>query len=185
LILPFQGTYLIRIFGYFPDGIKVDSFQATATQHDPVFFANPDWGLMSNSAAGKSWAVTMKYVGPETDYHTNWYTAYSTTLDTVYFALNFGFQYSRLVKGVVTSTTWSLNKDTSTLYPQTILSFGSSVDIGDNDNSQMLSSNQNKFRVWRVTSDTLILEQGASLTSTYGANWGWYWVLTPTTSFKK
>ena len=111
--LPFQGTYLVRVFGYFNSGIATDSFQVTTTQPDPSCFSNPDWIGMSNSAAGKAWTMATKYVGPENDYHTNWWAPGGfANMDTIYFDLNFGYNYKRSLGGNVVTTTWSLTTDT-------------------------------------------------------------------------
>ena len=181
LYLPFKGDYLLKTYGYYHNGFVIDSVMITTSQPDPIFFANPIWKLLTNENAGKYWVIKAKYVGPESDYLSNWWQPDISTEvwanDSVYFDIDFRFKYDHYRAGTVNSSSFTLKTDNFATAP-TIISFGSDqATMANDDNGEMSSANQNKYRIFKCTNDTLIVGQGASLTqSRQSEDWAWYWV---------
>lgn len=49
------GSYTIKITGTTAGGIVFDEYPVTVTKSDPTAFQEPEWSLLTNMAAGKTW----------------------------------------------------------------------------------------------------------------------------------
>ena len=74
IIIPFGGDFWVKYTGFGRAGATTDSTKITITENDPTFFSDPQWNLLTNGAAGKTWifdlADPITYYGKEYIAHT-------------------------------------------------------------------------------------------------------------------
>jgi hypothetical protein len=58
------GTYTVKITATTAGGIVTDETTVTVTQADPDAFQEPEWGYLTNKAAGKTWVWDDTQPGP-------------------------------------------------------------------------------------------------------------------------
>ena len=184
LTLPFKGDYLLRIYTYFHSGVIKDSVKLTATADDKNYFGNPYWGLLTNSSDGKYWKLAAKYVGPQSNYQSIWWqpdiSTYAWANDSIYFDLNMGFHFKKFQNDTITTGSFTIEKpvapDTCSFAPY-VVSLKNGASMPNDDASEMAPANTNKFRIFKLTTDTLIVGQGSSLTAArHSEDWSWYWL---------
>lgn len=55
IVIPFGGDFWIKYSGLGRAGAATDSAKITIAENDPTFFSDPEWNLLTNGAAGKTW----------------------------------------------------------------------------------------------------------------------------------
>jgi hypothetical protein len=55
LYIPFGGDFWVKYSGLGRAGAVTDSTKITIAENDPDFFSDPQWNLLTNGAAGKTW----------------------------------------------------------------------------------------------------------------------------------
>jgi hypothetical protein len=55
IIIPFGGDFWVKFTGFGRAGSLTDSTKITIAENDAAFFAAPEWDLLTNGAAGKTW----------------------------------------------------------------------------------------------------------------------------------
>lgn len=69
LYIPFGGDFWIKYSGLGRAGAVTDSTKITIAENDPTFFADPQWNLLTNGPAGKTWIFDptnpISYYGPK------------------------------------------------------------------------------------------------------------------------
>lgn len=188
MVFPFKGKYRTIVSGYFKDGMVIDSSDFTTTANDAGYFSDPNWKNLTNMSDGKYWKVNAKYVGPETNYLSNWWqpgiSSEAWANDSIYFDLNQGYHFKRIRSGVVAENLIfkydSINQNTANFKGYTkIITFTADHSVMPNDDASELGSMYNTFKVVKLTNDTLIVGQGASfIPARSSEDWSWYWIYT-------
>ena len=70
VLLPFGGANVIKYGVISGGGFVQDSVKINVTKNDDEFFANPNWNLLTNGQAGKTWVLDM--VNPMGFYGLDW-----------------------------------------------------------------------------------------------------------------
>lgn len=174
--LDFIGDYTVKVYGVFRDGGVSDSFNIRSAIGDPAAFKDPAWSHLSNKEVGKYWKIAAKYVGPESPYPDPpaWFQPDIATEawanDSLYFDLNAGYNFKHYHAENISKSSFTLSLKDS------IMSFKSAgVGLADNDNGEMAVPNV--FKIFKLTADTVVFGQGASLTAArQDENWSWYWI---------
>ncbi|SKC42795.1 hypothetical protein [Ohtaekwangia koreensis] len=69
LYIPFGGDFWFKYSGLGRAGIVTDSTKISIAENDLTFFADPQWNLLTNGAAGKTWIFDptnpISYYGPK------------------------------------------------------------------------------------------------------------------------
>jgi len=187
VIIPFKGDFYIKYRGFGQGGSSVDSTMITVSQFDPTYFADPAWQTLTNkSAAGYTWKLVAVKAGDSksTTYNdwgdAGWLSGVNMG-DSVRFDLDKAFNYTRYTSGVPTKGSFIL--DLNEVLPSAYLNTpGKALTIKGkmpaDDAGEMTTSNKNRFRIFKLSNDTLILGQGGYYTSTASTNtftyWFWY-----------
>ncbi|HTJ51666.1 MAG TPA: hypothetical protein VL443_19540 [Cyclobacteriaceae bacterium] len=187
VIIPFKGDFYIKYRGFGQGGSSIDSTVVTISQFDPTFFADPVWQkLTNNSADGYTWKLVAVKAGDSksTTYNdwgdAGWLSGVNMG-DSVRFDLDKAFNYTRYTSGVPTKSSFILNLNE--VLPSAYLNTpGKALTINGkmpaDDAGEMTTSNKNRFRIFKLSNDTLILGQGGYYTSTAPTNtftyWFWY-----------
>jgi hypothetical protein len=171
VFIPFRGDYWVKYRVMAAGGSAVDSTMITVSQFDPEYFADPAWVLLTNGEFGRTWKlVTVRAGDAKSTTYSDWGDASWVTADigdSVYFDLDKGFNMTRYTDGVPTNGTFSL--DTAEVltgaYLNTkgkalIVNGGVKMPAHDPSN-EMSPSLKNRFRIFKISNDTLVLGQGA------------------------
>ncbi len=188
VIIPFKGDFYIKYRGFGQGGSSIDSTMITISQFDPNYFADSAWQTLTNkSAAGYTWKlVAVKAGDAKSTTYNDWgdagWLGGVKMGDSVRFDLDKGFNYTRFTSGVPAKGSFNLNLN-EVLTGSYIDMPGKSLSIKGimpaDDAGEMKASNKNRFRIFKLRNDTLILGQGGyyssnatpSNTFTY---WFWY-----------
>jgi len=179
VIIPFKGDFYIKYRGFGQGGSSIDSTMITVSQFDPTYFADPAWkALTNNSADGYTWKlVAVKAGDSKSTTYNDWgdagWLGGVKMGDSVRFDLDKGFNYTRFTSGVPSKGSFLL--DLNEVLPAAYLNTpGKAVTINGqmpaDDAGEMTSSNKNRFRILKLSNDTLILGQGGYYTSTAPTN---------------
>jgi hypothetical protein len=187
VIFPFAGEYWIKYTAMGKAGTLSDSTEITVSENDLNFFSDPTWNLLTGGVEGKYWKLARVTLGPATDYKSVWGDvgwwspdAYNWN-DSAYFDLNGGYNYKRYHAGVVTESNFSLNLNevlSGSVLPEpgeaiTILD-GNQLPVKDGSN-EMAGSNKTRYRIYKISADTLVVGQGSYYTASRTTeNWGYY-----------
>lgn len=97
VLIPFAGVYAVEYSAFAQGGYTSDVVDVSISENDPVYFSDPKWNLLTNGPLGKTWKVVGVYVGPQSDYNSNWWqpdiSGDDYYEDTAMFDLNQGFNY--------------------------------------------------------------------------------------------
>jgi len=174
IILPFKGDFWVKYQGMGAGGSSIDSTMITVSEFDPNFFADTAWQKLTNGELGRSWKlVAVKAGDAKSKTYDDWSDASWVTADfgdSAHFDLDKGFNFVRYTKGVPTKSTFSL--DTNEIIPDAylntpgkalIINGGNRMPAQDVSN-EMAPDLKNRFRILKLSNDTLILGQGAYYT---------------------
>jgi hypothetical protein len=180
VFIPFEGEYWIKYYAYSGGIPAVDSAFVSLPQNNE-YFSDPAWDLLTNGAAGKKWKLSAVYVGPESNYNAVWWmpdvSGHQNFNDVVSFDLNRGYNFKRTHEGVEQSTSYALNLTSDVLSLNGDLQMPI-YDYGEDLKKAGLSIN--KYRVFELTSDRLVLGQGASfIPARRTEDWAWFSVYVP------
>ncbi len=160
VIMPFAGEFYIKYYGYAGAIPKCDSVKVTVSQNDPKFFASPDWQLLTNGAAGKTWvwafdAPDNSYfgVGPGDATAPSWWVpsmaemnGYGVVNDEMTFNLDKGLNYQILHGGKTTNASFTFDP-----VKMTIKINGSDISNGE----------KTTYNIIKLTADELtVVQQG-------------------------
>lgn len=179
IIFPFAGDYMVKFTAFGRGGSLQDSSQITIEENDPYYFADPDWELLTNGIDGKYWKLTKVTLGPATNYKSVWADAgtwwsadaYNWS-DSAYFDLNKNFNFIRFHNGQEIKSTFTF--DTNEVIAGSVIPGpGKSIRINGNNqmnikdgSNEMAESNKARYRIFRLTSDSLVVGQGSYYTAT-------------------
>jgi hypothetical protein len=178
VIIPFKGDFYIKYRGFGQGGSSIDSTMITVSQFDPTFFADPIWQKLTNGTKGYTWKLVAVKAGDSksTTYNdwgdASWLSGVSMG-DSTRFDLDKSFNFTRYTSGVPTKSSFvlDLNEVLTNAYLNTP---GKALTINGkmpaDDAAEMTASNKNRFRILKLSNDTLILGQGGYYTSTPGTN---------------
>jgi len=175
VINPFAGEHWVKYGALGQGGITYDSVKIAISKLDEDFFSNPNWELLTHMAAGKYWKVSSVYLGPESDYKSTWWapdiSSDANANDSIYFDLDGSYNFKRYHNGAVQKALYSFKLD-KTKNSITIVSGSVKMPFFDYGNNGLAV---NKYNIAKLTDDTLIVSQGASL---FGKSddWAWYTV---------
>jgi hypothetical protein len=175
VINPFGGEHWVKYGALGQGGVTYDSVKITITKLDEDYFSDPNWELLTHMASGKYWKVSSVYLGPESDYKSTWWTpdisSDANANDSIYFDLDGSYNFKRYHNGTVQKALYSFKLD-KTKNSITIVSGSVKMPFFDYGNNGLAV---NKYNIAKLTDDTLIVSQGASL---FGKSddWAWYTV---------
>ncbi len=187
LILPFKGEFWIKYRAMSQGGSSTDSAMVTVSQFDPTFFADPAWEKLTNGEFGRTWKlVAVKAGDAKSTSYNDWGDASwisSSFGDSVHFNLDKGFNFRRYTGGVPTNASFGL--ETNEVIPGAYLDtpgkaliIKGDVKMPSDDAGEMAGENKNRFRIFKLSDDTLILGQGAYYTESRKSEgftyWQWY-----------
>jgi len=191
MVFPFKGTYRTIVYGYFKNGMVVDSVDFSTSANDEGYFADPNWPLLTNSSNGKYWKISAKYVGPESVFSEPpawWQPDISGEAwghDSIYFDLYQGYNFRRYRDGVKQEDLVfkydSVALETPIFNGAVVktLSFNADHSVLPDDDAAEMGSMYNTFKIAKLTEDTLIVSQGASfIPDRNSEDWSWYWLYT-------
>jgi hypothetical protein len=189
VIIPFKGDFWVKYRAMGGAGSIVDSTQITVSQFDPNFFSDPAWQLLTNGEDGKYWKlVAVKAGSPSTSKTFNdWgdvsWGSYQIG-DSIRMDINKGFHLDRYRSGVLEPGRFGLNtaevlegtEEGKVIKSITALA---GVKLPADDAGEMGNDYKNRFRIHKLSVDTLILGQGAYFTDNRkGEDWGYFfWYL--------
>ena len=86
--MPFAGDYYVNYTAYTKGGaVEADPVKVTVSANDEEFFSDPEWAILTNGVAGKTWELDMSSPigwagfdfprGPEDGDYWNWYPDYA------------------------------------------------------------------------------------------------------------
>lgn len=188
VIIPFKGDYWVKYRAMAQGGSSVDSTKITVSQFDPNYFADPAWQKLTNGEDGRTWKLVAVRAGDaKSTTYSDWGDASWVTADfgdSAYFDLNKGFNFVRYTSGVPTKSTFSLdlNEVLTNAYLNTpgkalVINGGNKMPANDPSN-EMLSNLKNRFRIFKLSNDTLVLGQGAYYTADPTGGWTyWHWYI--------
>jgi len=187
VIFPFGGTYEIKYTAFGNAGSVSDVTQITVSDNDPEFFSDPAWNLLTNGMEGKHWKLVRVTLGPATDYNSvwgdvSWWSPETYNWnDTAHFDLNGGFNYTRYHNGAATSSGFTF--DTNEVLTNNVLAdpgksitipSGNQMSVKDGSN-EMAGPNKTRYRIFKLSADTLIVGQGSYYTASRTTeNWSYY-----------
>ena len=187
VVFPFGGDYWIKYTAFGKGGSTTDSTMITVTDNDPEYFNDPSWQLLTNGMEGKYWKLVRVSLGPATNYESVWgdvswwsADAYNWN-DSAYFDLNGGFHFKRFHNGEVTESKFDLNTHevlTGAIIPDPGQSIfipnPNQLPVKDGSN-EMAEINKTKYRIYKLTADTLIVGQGSYYTANRTTeDWSYY-----------
>lgn len=188
IAIPFKGDFWVKYRAYGDGGSSVDSTMITVSEFDQTYFADPVWQKLTNGELGRTWKlVAVKAGDAKSKTYNDWGDAGWVSADfgdSAYFDLNKGFNFVRYTDGVASASTFSL--DTLEVIPDAYLDTpGDAITINGglkmpahDVSNEMAPNRKNRFRIFKVSNDTLILGQGAYYTETGKAGgftfWHWY-----------
>lgn len=183
IIIPFAGTYKIEYSAFSQGGYTTKSADVTVSENDPVYFANPKWDLLTNSAQGKTWRLVAVYVGPQSDYNANWWqpdiSGNSYYHDTVTLDLNQGFNYAKddqsgniETGNFVLKLNIDYNPGDDGIGPFDYLTIvGSGMPVKDFGGDGIGTT----YRISKLTENQMILSQGAEFVPDKNTeDWSWF-----------
>jgi hypothetical protein len=171
--IPFKGDFWVKYRAMGQGGSVVDSTMITVPVFDPDFFSDPAWQLLTNGEDGKTWKLVAVRAGDakSTTYSdwgdASWVSQNVHFNDSVKFDLDKGFNFTRYTSGVPSKATFGLIFDEElTGYlagrPADALVVLQGGDMPSSDASeQMPPDNDNHYRIYKLSNDTLVLGQGA------------------------
>jgi hypothetical protein len=188
IILPFKGDFWVKYRAMASGGSSVDSTLISVSQFDPDFFADPVWQRLTNGEQGRTWKLVAVRAGDaKSTTYSDWGDASWVTADigdSAYFDLNKGFNFIRYTSGVPSKSTFNLDTDEvlEDAYldtPGKALIINGGLKMPANDPSNEMAPNlKNRFRIFKLSDDTLVLGQGAYYTETGQSGtwtyWHWY-----------
>jgi hypothetical protein len=188
VILPFRGDYWIKYRAFGQGGSVVDSTMITVPELDANYFSDPAWEKLTNGEFGKTWKlVAVKAGDAKSQTYNDWGDASWVTADfgdSAHFNLDKAFNFVRYTDGVPTKSSFGLdtNEVLADAYLNTpgkalIINGGNKMPANDPSN-EMLANLKNRFRIFKLSNDTLILGQGAYYTSSPSGSWTyWHWYI--------
>lgn len=175
VIIPFKGDFWVKYRAFGRSASSVDSTMITVSEFDPTFFSDPVWGKLTNGELGYRWKlVAIKAGDAKSTTFNDWGDASWVSADfgdSTEFNLDKGFNFVRYTKGVPAKSTFSL--DLNEVMPEAylntpgkalIINGGNRMPAHDVSN-EMLANKKNRFRILKLSNDTLILGQGGYYTS--------------------
>jgi len=174
IVIPFKGDFWVKYNAFGGLMTSTDSTMITVSQFDPTFFADPVWQNLTNGELGYRWKlVAVKAGDSQSKTYNDWGDAGWLTAalgDSAEFNLDKKYNYIRYTNGVPTKSTFTL--DLNEVLPDAYLNTpGKALVINDgnkmpaDDAGEMTASNKNRFRILKLSNDTLILGQGGYYTS--------------------
>lgn len=189
IIFPFAGDYRIKFTAFGSAGSLKDSLDITISENDVEYFSDPGWELLTNGVNGKYWTLARITLGPASNVNSvwadvNWWGADVTNWnDSAYFDLDRNFNFIRFHNGQQTKSTFTFNTN-EVIAGSVIPAPGKSIKInGDNQmnikdgSSEMAEQNKTRYRIYKLTADTLIVGQGSYYTAsraTPDQDWGFF-----------
>jgi hypothetical protein len=188
VILPFKGDFWVKYRAMAAGGSSIDSTMISVSQFDPNYFADPVWQNLTNGELGRTWKLVAVRAGDaKSTTYSDWGDASWVTADfgdSAHFDLDKGFNFIRYTDGVATKSTF--NVDTNEVLTDAyldspgkalIINGGNKMPANDPSN-EMLPNLKNRFRIFKVSNDTLVLGQGAYYTGDPSGTWTyWHWYL--------
>jgi hypothetical protein len=182
VIIPFKGDFWVKYRAMAGGGSSVDSTLITVSQFDPEYFSDPAWQTLTNGEFGRTWKlVAVRGGDAKSTTYSDWGDASWLTTDmgdSVEFDLDKGFNFVRYTEGVPTASTFSLdvNEVLTDAYLNTpgkalIINGGNKMPAHDPSN-EMAPSLKNRFRIFKLSNDTLVLGQGGYYTESRQSE-GW------------
>jgi len=189
ITLPFKGQFWVKYRAMGASGSSIDSTKITVSQFDPNYFADPAWQKLTNGESGRTWKlIAVKAGDAKSTTYNDWGDASWVTADfgdSARFDLEKGFNFTRYTAGVPTKSTFSMN--TNEVLTGTYLNMpGKSITINgglkmpaNDPSNEMAPTLKNRFRIYKLSKDTLVLGQGAYYTeSRTTEGWGYFhWYL--------
>jgi hypothetical protein len=189
VILPFRGDYWIKYRAFGQGGSVVDSTMITIPELDETYFADPAWEKLTNGEFGRTWKlVAVKAGDAKSTTYNDWGDASWATADfgdSARFDLDKGFNFVRYTDGVPTKSTFSLDTNEQLPPPAYLSAPGKALIINggnkmpaNDPSNEMLPNLKNRFRIFKLSNDTLILGQGAFYTGDPAGSWTyWHWYI--------
>ncbi len=190
--IPFKGDFWVKYRAMGQAGSIVDSTMITIDQFDPDFFSDPAWQLLTNGEEGKTWKLVAVRAGDakSTTYSdwgdASWVSQNAQFGDSVTFDINKGFNFTRYTSGVPSEASFGLNfnevlpgyLENETPGKSLVVKEGGLMPARDVSN-EMAPDNKDRFRIYKLSADTLVLGQGAYYTeSRQGEGWTYFhWYL--------
>lgn len=174
IIIPFRGDYWVKYRAMAGGGSVVDSTMITISQFDPNYFSDPAWETLTNGEFGRTWKlVTVRGGDAKSTTYSDWGDASWVSADlgdSVTFNLDKGFNAVRYTDGVPSASSFGLdtNEVLTGAYLDTpgkalIINGGNRMPAHDPSN-EMAPTLKNRFRIYKLSNDTLVLGQGAYYT---------------------
>lgn len=188
IIIPFKGDFWVKFRAMAGGGSTVDSTLVSVSQFDPEYFADPVWQTLTNGEIGRTWRlIAVKAGDAKSTTYSDWGDASWVTADfgdSAHFNLDKGFNFVRYKGGVATKSTFSMdtaevmqNAYLNTPGDAIIINGGNKMPANDPSNEMELDK-KNRFRIFKINNDTLILGQGAFYTADPSGTWTyWHWYL--------
>lgn len=188
ILIPFKGDFWVKYQAMGRGGSSIDSTMITVSQFDPTFFADPVWQKLTNGELGRTWKLVAVRAGDaKSTTYSDWGDASWVTADfgdSAYFDLDKGFNFIRYTDGAATKSSFGLDtlEIMSEAYLDTpgdalIINGGNKMPANDPSN-EMAADLKNRFRIFKLSNDTLVLGQGAYYTENgakdKGATWTYF-----------
>ncbi len=188
IIIPFKGDFWVKYRAMASGGSSLDSTMISVSQFDPGFFSDPAWELLTNGEQGRTWKLVAVRAGDaKSTTYSDWGDASWVSADfgdSAYFNLDKGFNYTRYTDGVPTKSTFSLDLDEllpdaylNTPGKALVINGGNRLPAHDVSN-EMAASLKNRFRIYKLSNDTLVLGQGGYYTENPSGTFSYFhWYL--------
>ncbi|MBW3545526.1 MAG: hypothetical protein KY428_08025 [Bacteroidetes bacterium] len=162
VLIPFEGDFWVKYYAYAGGVPAVDSVQVSFEQ-DEEFFSTPEWNLLTNGAAGKTWVwafdnprgVVMGIGSYNPDNWDplggfEWWSTNDVEEGKFMLDLDKGFNYTKITPSGTVKGNFSLSKVGDVTY---IRFQGPKMLNQEADNTQSL------YAIGKITEDELIINQ--------------------------